>query len=306
MFIGVLSKLFTFSNDCVRIVLLNIDYIISHFFIQFNSLYKHLFEKMSKEEIFMRNINTQLDINVAGKDIKIFMQGGFFKFDITNTIVHEHTYTELHVVESGCVEFYIDGQTFTLCAGEMIVIPEYTFHYTVSLSENARHSAFQVSYTVKEIKKYTIPSGILSAFLDEIDRYADTRDCVKLSTYFALLCAYIISNPGLEAVRVQDRDLIIHEFFSQNYNQRITLTDLAERLNVSKKQAERIILRHTGNTFRAELSKRRMEAALQLIKTEDISMAEVATRCGYNSYSGFWKAYKACIDNKPYEDGDED
>ncbi len=260
---------------------------------------------MSKEEIFMRNINTQLDINVAGKDLKVFMQGGFFNFNIINVAVHEHTYTELHFVESGKVVFYINGDTFSLEEGEVIVIPGNTFHYPASFSDDSRHCAFQISYPVSDVRKFSVSTGILTAFLNEIKEYLATNNCIKLSAYFALLCSYIIDDSDIEAKKIEDRDLIIHEFFSLNYNKKINLTDLAERLSVSTKQAERIILRHTGNTFRAELSKRRMEAALQLIKTEDISMAEVAERCGYNSYSGFWKAYRAHLDNKPYEDEED-
>ena len=44
--------------------------------------------------------------------------------------------------------------------------------------------------------------------------------------------------------------------------------------------------------FSEELTARRMLAADHLIKDGRLSLAEVAETVGYQTYSGFWKAYK--------------
>ena len=44
-------------------------------------------------------------------------------------------------------------------------------------------------------------------------------------------------------------------------------------------------------TFREEMTHRRMEAARQLMKDQSLSLTEIAEKVGYQSYSGFWKAF---------------
>ena len=69
------------------------------------------------------------------------------------------------------------------------------------------------------------------------------------------------------------------------------LSDLAAELFLSEKQCGRVLRAVTGRNFRQELTRYRMDAALELQKQGELSLAEIAERVGYRSYSGFWKAF---------------
>ena len=92
---------------------------------------------------------------------------------------------------------------------------------------------------------------------------------------------------------VRDHAFIIREYIGYNYAKPITLEHIAKELCVSKKQAERLIERYTGKTFLELLTSERMRAAEQYLSLDEhIPLTKIAPLVGYQSYSGFYKAYK--------------
>lgn len=242
-----------------------------------------VWEKKSSE-------SKELNIKVAGKDVKVMMQGGFFGRK-SATPVHRHNYTELHFAKYGECECIIDNKRVAFNTGEVIAIPGKTFHQFVSNEHNLRHCAFQVNIPIEKYKKLQISASVLDNLLFEIDEYKKTGKCVSLAAYLGVVCSYLIEESDFKATDIKDREFLIHEFFDINYSRDITLDDLAKELSLSKKQAERIVQQSTGRTFRQELKKRRMDAAKQLLVSGNTTMSEIAKMVGYKTYSGFWKAY---------------
>ena len=109
--------------------------------------------------------------------------------------------------------------------------------------------------------------------------------------FFNFFQALFVGHPNIY-YRANDEGYIICEFFSNHYNGVIKVSDLAKTLGFSEKQTERLVLKFTGRTFKQELVSRRMEMARYLEKNTNMTMTEIALYVGYNSYNGFWKAYK--------------
>ena len=92
---------------------------------------------------------------------------------------------------------------------------------------------------------------------------------------------------------VRDYAFILREYISYNADKNISLESLAEALCVSKKQAERLMQKHIGRTFLEELTDTRMKLAEQYrAMDENMPLTKIASLVGYQSYSGFYKAYK--------------
>ncbi len=236
---------------------------------------------------------SELTVQVGKNNVKIFMQAGFFHYSSMLTPLHNHTYAELHFVERGTCDFYIGDMLLHPQAGDVLAIPAGVFHYYTAASPDLRHCAFQFVLPVKKFKRHSIHPRLLTEMLDLIDGYRRTGRSTRLSCYLALLCSYFTEDqPGLFP-RIENREFLIHEFFSTQYNQDVTLADLAKQLSLSKKQTERMIEKYTGHSFRAEITHRRIDAAIRLMNIQNLPLSEIATRVGYKSYSGFWKAYKA-------------
>lgn len=225
------------------------------------------------------------------KNVKIFSQKGFFSQGLTTTTLHRHHYPEIHLIEQGNVEYLVNDERISVHAGDMLAIPADTFHRCYPTCESVNIIAFQVDYPIFSCTvKKSIP-GFLSAFKSEIAYAHGKGICGKIPAYLTLICGEIFEENKNKLMLVQDRKFIIHEFFHQNYDRDVALSDLAKELNLSEKQTERLVKEYTGNTFRQEISNRKIQAAKHLLSAEEITLSEAAIQVGYQSYSGFWKAF---------------
>ena len=144
-----------------------------------------------------------------------------------------------------------------------------------------------------------MPEEILREFFNGINHSRDSGDYSRVIPYMSFFCSYFFKgDEAIVASNVTDYAFLINEFFSLKCIYDIKLSDLAETLCVSEKQAHRLVIKHTGKNFSEELTSRRMIAADHLIKTGRLSLSEVAETVGYQTYSGFWKAYKKFKGNK--------
>lgn len=235
--------------------------------------------------------NFEFTIHVGGSDVNIFTQPMFFNHQAVATNLHKHHYTEIHLIESGTVKYLIGNRYITVSEKNLLVIPEKTFHKCSQTDSDSRCIAFQLNRSFKEPAVYDSIPGLFTELRKEIQLAKKTGMCGKIPEYLALICADLFRGKAQRMLPIQDRKFIIHEFFSHNYDKNVSLSDLADELNLSLKQTERLIKEYNGSTFRKELSMKRIQAARHLIAAEDISLTEAAEQVGYHSYSGFWKAF---------------
>ncbi len=72
----------------------------------------------------------------------------------------------------------------------------------------------------------------------------------------------------------------------------ITVQAVADHAGFSMDYFNRLFLSHTGFTVMAYVSYRRLKNAVQLLRTTDKSVLEIALEVGYTSHEGFTKAFK--------------
>ncbi len=79
----------------------------------------------------------------------------------------------------------------------------------------------------------------------------------------------------------------------------LTLTDLAELLNLSTRQTQRLLQRHFGKTFSQKLTEARMAAASQYLLTTGLSVTEISERLGFSSIEHFSAAFRRAMGCSP-------
>ncbi len=72
----------------------------------------------------------------------------------------------------------------------------------------------------------------------------------------------------------------------------ITVQAVADHAGFSMDYFNRLFLSHTGFTVMAYVSYRRLKNAVQLLRTTDKSVLDIALEVGYTSHEGFTKAFK--------------
>ena len=233
----------------------------------------------------------ELSFKMIERDYKAFLQDGFYVSPKTDTSLHKHNYTEIHVLGEGRAEFLIDNRPITVNGPAILTIPAPMMHCCTYQDEHLLHTAFQTDCQTDQLRTYPIAEGMVKAFLEEIQRSQLTGNYSAVAFYIPLFCNCYHREP-LAVTEIKDYNFLISEFFILNYDKDVYLADLAEQLHISERHAERLVLQYTGHSFREELVAVRMRIAHRLMQRENASLEQIAKYVGYRSYSGFWKAMK--------------
>lgn len=234
----------------------------------------------------------ELPVNIGKSEFKAFLQDNFLIASNSGSPLHDHFYTEVQIVCEGKFEFGIGGEVHTLSVGDIVAIPSRCLHWRRNKSTVAKCFAFSVNYELNDIFFGKVDKEILKSFVREIEVCKITENPNKMAAFISLFWCYIFDTGDVSVKETDDYSYIINKFFEDNYDKDVTLADLAKEIAFSQKQASRMVMKYTGNTFRAEIAKRRVTAGKKLLQFDALSKEEIAQSLGYASYSCLWKAIK--------------
>lgn len=95
--------------------------------------------------------------------------------------------------------------------------------------------------------------------------------------------------------------LKIQKEITEGFHKELTLDGFAEKFFVSKYHLSREFKRITGYNFREYLILQRISAAKDLLAHTNMPVAEVCSRCGYQSVNHFIRIFKNKEGNTPYQ-----
>lgn len=97
-----------------------------------------------------------------------------------------------------------------------------------------------------------------------------------------------------------DRQLLqVTDYINNHLTQSIKLEDLAASLGISQFHFSRLFKQSTGISPHQYVMQQRIERAKQLLTKEDISIADVALECGFNSQSHLGKYFRQLVGMTP-------
>lgn len=238
-------------------------------------------------------------------EYKVFLQDGFYSSKAATQGLHKHNYAEIHAIANGDATFIVGDRSYSLKSGCIMIIPGGIFHCCISKDGGALHSAFQFDYKADKVSDYMIGSDTVLSFIKEAEKTKRSADYSRVAAYISLFCNSISLCEKLLASPMTDYGFLIHEFFSLHYSEDLHLNDLAEFLHLSERQTERLVIEHTGNTFRTELTAIRMNIAKRLLSSSGMPLTAISEYVGYRSYAGFWKAFnKYKLQNENFDRSD--
>lgn len=84
----------------------------------------------------------------------------------------------------------------------------------------------------------------------------------------------------------------VKEYVSRNYMTKISFTDIAIEAHISRTYLSALFKKEVGCTFPEYLNRYRINKSIEIIKSKNISLSDVASLSGYNDYAHFSKAFK--------------
>ncbi len=88
----------------------------------------------------------------------------------------------------------------------------------------------------------------------------------------------------------------------QQYDQKIVMRDVVQKLNYSETYLNRKFKETVGTTFNEYLNRYRIQKSIELlVNTKDLSIQEIAWKCGISDYKYFGSVFKKYIGCSPKE-----
>ncbi len=234
---------------------------------------------------------------------------------------HWHDELEmLHVLE-GELHLNLDGEEFTGTAGDIFIVNTGVFHGGEALDcvydcivfdfhkffkSSKIMQKYLTSYLNNEVrfhiripKEDSVGQGLLlrffSAFTSGIPTFElDVTGILYLIvSHFVHMGYYHSTTPG-EIISHQKSGTLkqVIQFIEHNYDQQLTLSDLASEAGMSPKYFCRYFHAMTNRTPMNYLNYYRIEMACVLLTTTTHSITEIAFDCGFNDLNYFIRCFK--------------
>ena len=257
---------------------------------------------------------TKLEDRVGSRSLYIEIRekkGGFMPH------FHYHSSYELFYIKSGTATFIIGNKSYSVYEGTLLVIPPYVPHksiYTDSgetsrielqlkisfltkhMAEILEHLSKHICYTLS-LKYQTYLLKLLYKMKEEFRSKKEYSEDLCLAYVTEFLVAVHRNALRCEATSTENEVLAqkIMEYITENYHRNITIAELSEEFHICESTVFKSFKKHIGLKVTDYINFTRVMNAERLMQETDLSLTEIAYRCGFNNcnyFSSVFKRYK--------------
>ena len=233
---------------------------------------------------------------------------------------HFHPYYEIYYLETGSCRFFIDGKMLDVHAGDLLIIPPRTMHYTRYLFGPCRR--FNLFFRKKDLEAdvlQTFPEAEafflrwrlmqvpdfyrenLTALLDRMIHEEKIRDersplllkCRLQETLLVLSRVGVIPEALPADIHTTDQAVVrAAEYMREHFRDALSAEEIAAAAGFSPNYLSRKFRQAAGMGVHEYLRYLRLhQAALELVETRD-SITDIALRCGFSDGNYFKDVFK--------------
>lgn len=192
----------------------------------------------------------------------------------------------------GRMHYCIDQQEFDIAEGELLIIPPHASRFLSPRSGSYRR--FFITFELPEKQAY-LPQGIVHRLSENSVKYLQILfdlfpdgDPVELSLALYGLLTTLASPCVSAAPKHLSREITdAAEFIHGKIHTPLTCGEIASRVNMSPGNFSRRFKKETGIPLYEYISLQRLESARYYLQKSDMTMEEIAVRCGFLSSSSF-------------------
>lgn len=134
--------------------------------------------------------------------------------------------------------------------------------------------------------------SLMKLYEEQDSSLSDAVYASALLTSLLCVCIRAAAQPEM-AGKVPEVILEVKNFLLEHYEERITLSGLAERFPVSKYHLQRLFKKHIGQSPAEYLNGVRLVRAKELLRTTELPVSEIAYRVGVENVSYFISMFRA-------------
>ena len=244
---------------------------------------------------------------------------------------HYHDSYELYLQTAGERTLLLNDLRYTLRLGDLYFLKPFELHYTKSY-ESSYYERYLMNIPASCLSPILTESEAAALFgsLDSCVLHLDEKQTAEILDYFRkaedyghrkgfltekLLCSTVLQtlvfvsellkqeeiSEGLSTERIPEEIVSAIRFINRHYNEPVRLEQAAERAHMSRYHFCRIFHSATGATFLEYLYNVRLAKAHQLLLSSDLSLNEIAARCGFSSTSHLTRIFKNAYGIPPRE-----
>ncbi len=257
---------------------------------------------------------------MLSSDYEIFH---YINTDLAGISLHHHDFYECYLFISGDVTYLIEGKSYYLKPGDIILMNSKELHQAVINSKELKYERIVLWINRAFLKELSSGETDLSLCFEGPDRKNVLRGDVELTKNIKMLLAKLLNLESYNAIgkellyRAYITEVMVHlnnmafneavhfdedikksnlidgmiEYINNHIEEDITIDKLSEHFYLSKFHLSREFKKHTGTTIHRYIVQKKLIEAKELI-IKDTPIIEVYKQCGFGDYSNFFRAFK--------------
>lgn len=213
----------------------------------------------------------------------------------TRVFPHEHEYYELVYYCNGDGMSTVEKDGYKIASNVCVVIPPHKQHEEYHLKDGRifcvgfyyDDSINAGMYADDHSELYSIVQSIVTEIMNQPPRY---REMVELKLYELLLQLFRLQKAPPKPSTKNFEYAV--SYIAQNYHEKIILQDIAKQLHLSYDFFQHRFKELMGESPQQFLIRKRLESADRMLMEENMSITEIAQRCGFSNSAQFSAMYK--------------
>jgi AraC-like DNA-binding protein len=257
---------------------------------------------------------------MLSKDYEVFH---YLNTDIAGINLHHHDFYECYFFVSGDVTYLIEGKTYYLKPGDIILINSKELHQAIINSKENNYERIVLWLDRTFLEQLSTEDTNLSRCFEEKNRRNVLRGDIELQQNIKALLLKLLSLENYKGVgrellyKAYIVEIMVHlnnlafnevvqlgsdikksnlidgiiEYINMHIEEDITVDRISEEFYLSKFHLSREFKKHTGTTIHRYIVQKKLIQAKELI-LKDTPVIDVYKQCGFGDYSNFFRAFK--------------
>lgn len=254
--------------------------------------------------------------NYEKSDVPFVLHPDMTKYKGRIFLVNRHIDIELLFITDGKLKIHLDNDIFYAGINDIIVINPNVLHNIIPLTDTVTYDCIIIDRNFfnshgLSLDNVHVKELINDEFLFDNIRNIKTLMINKPKYYIARVNTYLLNlsltllekySTEMESTSNSNTILTIEQgikYINNHFNEQITIDDIAEYVGYSKFYFCRRFKDITGYTVTTYINMQKIRYAKNMLNTSNMSINEIASKCGFNSVAYFSTTFKKYMGINP-------